>query len=133
MEPVNRNPAEFTFAKVPVMAILVIWERIREAKAEYDPNILLHHDVDLAFQLYRAGYTTAQFNRFAMRVRPSNSNYTHSAYFDDSERMVKKWPEWCKIAPNYKVNYENALTVPPERRIRLQRNHNRWKKYLGVR
>jgi hypothetical protein len=132
MESVARNPEEFTFAKVPIMAVLIIWDRIREAKAEYDPAILLHHDVDFAFQLYRAGFSTAQFNRFAMRVRPSNSNYTHPAYFDDSERMVKKWPEWCKIIPNLKTNYTGALEVPVGRRIRLQRNHNQWKKHLGV-
>jgi len=130
-EPRTRNPRPFTFHKVPVMGLLVIWDRVRAAGAEYDADPATHWDVDFAFQLFRAGFTTAQFNRFAQKVAPSLSNYTHPDYFRRCERMVGRWGDWVKIVPNPKI-YSGTDRVPVEKRVQLQRNHRAWKKYLGV-
>jgi hypothetical protein len=107
-----RDPKPFTYNKVPVMNVLALWERVRAAKAEYDPEIWIHEDVDFAFQLFRARYQTAQFNRFAFRAVPTETSAAHPDYLAMSLKMQGKHPGWCQII--------------------LRRNDKAWKKHLGV-
>jgi hypothetical protein len=107
-----RNPDQFTFNKIPVMNILVLWERVRKAKAEYDPGIWIHEDVDFAFQLFKAHHQTAQFNRFSFRAAPGTTSATHPDYLAMSLKIQQKHPGWCQNV--------------------LQRNDKKWKKHLGV-
>lgn len=107
-----RNPEQFTFNKVPVMNILLLWERVRAAKAEYDPGIWIHEDVDFAFQLFKAHYQTAQFNRFAFRAVAATTSAKHPDYLAMSLKLQEKYPGWCQIV--------------------LRRNDEQWKKHLGV-
>jgi hypothetical protein len=116
---IARHPEPFIFHKIPVMGLLPIRERVRAAGAEYDREISIHEDVDFAFQLYKAGFATAQFNRFAMKVPPGLTNYTHPAYRANSERMVAKWPGWCRLVPNPKT-YADSENIPAENHVMLK-------------
>lgn len=125
----SRDPRPYTFAKIPVMGLLVIWERARAAGAVYEPDLPIHEDVNFAFQLFKAGYTTAQFNWLAQSGAPILSTYVKPAYRSASEWMVKRWGDWCTIVPNPKI-YKGFESIPEGERIMLRRNHTRWKRHL---